>query len=62
MGTEICCLIVIQLFVAWIIVLILVELLSKGNDLGSGFSLFIATNICETICSKALSPTTVNAS
>ena len=58
MGTEICCLIVIKLFVAWIIVLILDELLSKGNDLGSGFSLFI----CETISSKALSPTTVNAS
>ena len=28
--------------------------------LGSGISLFIATNICETIVWKAFSPTTIN--
>ena len=60
MGTGICCLIVIQLFVAGLIVLLLDELLSKGYGLGSGISLFIATNICETIVWKAFSPTTVN--
>merc|ERR1712157_337201 len=43
MGTGICSLIVIQLFVAGMIVLLLDELLSKGYGLGSGISLFIAT-------------------
>jgi protein transport protein SEC61 subunit alpha len=36
------------------------ELLQKGYGLGSGISLFIATNICENIVWKALSPTTIN--
>ena len=31
-----------------------------GYGLGSGISLFIATNICETIVWKAFSPATVN--
>merc|ERR1719159_2131029 len=60
MGTGICCLIVIQLFIAGIIVIILDELLQKGYGLGSGISLFIATNICETIVWKSFSPTTIN--
>lgn len=33
---------------------------SSGYGLGSGISLFIATNICETIVWKAFSPATVN--
>lgn len=49
-----------QLFVAGLIVLLLDELLQKGYGLGSGISLFIATNICETIIWKSFSPTTVN--
>jgi len=53
-------LIVIQLFIAGLIVLLLDELLQKGYGLGSGISLFIATNICETIIWKAFSPTTLN--
>ena len=53
-------LIITQLFFAGIIVLILDELLQKGYGLGSGISLFIATNICETIIWKAFSPTTIN--
>jgi len=53
-------LIVIQLFFAGIIVLCLDELLQKGYGLGSGISLFIATNICETIVWKAFSPQTIN--
>jgi protein transport protein SEC61 subunit alpha len=53
-------LIIMQLFVAGIIVIILDELLQKGYGLGSGISLFIATNICETIVLKDFSPTTIN--
>ncbi|KAE8708866.1 Detected protein of confused Function [Hibiscus syriacus] len=34
----------------------------KGYGLGSGISLFIATNICENIIWKAFSPTTINSS
>jgi len=53
-------LIILQLFFSCIIVIILDELLQKGYGLGSGISLFIATNICENIVWKAFSPTTIN--
>jgi protein transport protein SEC61 subunit alpha len=53
-------LIITQLFFAGVIVIILDELLQKGYGLGSGISLFIATNICENIIWKAFSPTTIN--
>eukprot|EP00894_Picocystis_sp_ML_P002226 jgi/Pico_ML_1/52743/g3407.t2 len=53
-------LIVLQLVMAGIIVICLDELLQKGYGLGSGISLFIATNICENIIWKAFSPTTIN--
>merc|ERR1719498_1930373 len=53
-------LIIIQLFIAGVIVIVLDELLQKGYGLGSGISLFIATNICESIVWKAFSPTTMN--
>merc|ERR1711967_76077 len=43
-----------------VILIILDELLQKGYGLGSGISLFIATNICETIVWKTFSPTTIN--
>uniref|UniRef100_A0AC35TZL0 Plug_translocon domain-containing protein n=1 Tax=Rhabditophanes sp. KR3021 TaxID=114890 RepID=A0AC35TZL0_9BILA len=59
-GMGICLLIVIQLVIASLIVLLLDELLQKGYGLGSGISLFIATNICETIIWRAFSPTTIN--
>jgi preprotein translocase SecY subunit len=52
-------LIILQLFFAGIIVICLDELLQKGYGLGSGISLFIATNICEQIIWKAFSPYTV---
>lgn len=39
--------------------MILDELLSKGYGIGSGVSLFIATNISENIVWKAFSPFTV---
>jgi protein transport protein SEC61 subunit alpha len=42
------------------IVILLDELLQKGYGLGSGISLFIATNVCEQILWKAFSPMTVN--
>merc|ERR1712187_702966 len=59
-GAGVCLLIIIQLFVAGLIVLLLDELLQKGYGLGSGISLFIATNMCEMIFWKAFSPTTQN--
>jgi len=61
LGAGNAVLIIIQLFFAGIIVIILDELLQKGYGLGSGISLFIATNICENIVWKAFSPTTINA-
>jgi len=47
-------------FFASILVLVWDELLSKGYGLGSAISLFIATNICETIIWKSFSPTTIS--
>lgn len=41
------------------IVILLDELLQKGYGLGSGISLFIATNICENILWKSFSPITI---
>lgn len=60
LGAGVCLLLILQLVVAGLIVILLDELLQKGYGLGSGISLFIATNICETIVWKAFSPTTVN--
>lgn len=58
-GVAISLLLVFQLMFASFIVLLLDELLSKGYGLGSGISLFTATNIAEQIFWKALAPTTV---
>eukprot|EP00474_Spongospora_subterranea_P008352 CRZ08810.1 hypothetical protein [Spongospora subterranea] len=60
LGAGNAILIVVQLLLAGLIVAMLDELLEKGYGLGSGISLFIATNICENIVWKAFSPTTVN--
>jgi protein transport protein SEC61 subunit alpha len=60
LGAGNAILIILQLFFAGIIVIILDEMLQKGYGLGSGISLFIATNICENIVWKAFSPTTIN--
>merc|ERR1719310_2249372 len=60
LGATNAILIIIQLFVAGVIVIVLDELLQKGYGMGSGISLFIATNICESIVWKAFSPTTMN--
>ena len=59
-GAGICLILVFQLFIAGIIIILLDELMENGYGLGSGISLFIATNICETILWKAFSPTTYN--
>ena len=59
-GAGIALLLIIQLCVAAVITMLLDELLQKGYGLGSGISLFIATNICENIVWKAFSPTTYN--
>jgi protein transport protein SEC61 subunit alpha len=52
-------LILLQLFTAGVVVILLDELLQKGYGLGSGISLFIATNICENILWKCFSPITI---
>merc|ERR1719199_1350404 len=52
--------IVAQLTIASIIVMLLDELLQKGHGIGSGISLFIATNICETVAWKAMSPAKIS--
>lgn len=51
-------LIILQLVFASYILLMLDEMLNKGYGIGSGISLFIATNICETILWKSFSPIT----
>jgi len=53
-------LIVIQLTTSGVICILLDELLHKGYGFGSGISLFIAVNICETIVWKSFSPFTMN--
>lgn len=60
LGLGVCILIVFQLSFAGLIVLLLDEMMQKGYGLGAGISLFIATNICETIVWKAFSPQTFN--
>merc|ERR1712166_1491888 len=60
LGAGNAILIIMQLFFAGVIVIVLDELLQKGYGLGSGISLFIAVNICESIVWKALSPSTMN--
>ena len=58
-GAFTAILIILQLFFAGVIVIILDEFLQKGYGLGSGISLFIATNICENVVWRAFSPTTI---
>ena len=52
-------LIILQLTFAGIVVIMLDDMMQKGFGLGSGISLFIATNICENILWRALSPITI---
>ncbi|KAJ3280594.1 translocon subunit, partial [Rhizoclosmatium sp. JEL0117] len=59
-GAGICFILVLQLCFAALLTMLLDELLQKGYGLGSGISLFIATNICESIVWRAFSPTTYN--
>eukprot|EP00494_Astrolonche_serrata_P026289 UN26550 len=51
--------IILQLFVAGIVVLMLDDLLTKGYGIGSAISLFIACNICENIFWQTFSFRTV---
>lgn len=52
-------LLILQLTFAAVMVLYLDELLQKGYGIGSGISLFIATNISENVLWKAFSPVTI---
>ena len=58
-GVINCMLLIFQLVFAGSMVMVLDELLSKKYGLGSGISLFIATNISENIMQKNISPFTV---
>lgn len=60
MGYVTAFLIVAQLTLAGILCILMDDMLQKGYGLGSGISLFIATNICESIVWAAFSPTTYN--
>jgi len=60
LGTGNCIIIILQLFIAGVLVLLLDEMLTKGYGMGSGISLFIATNICEQVVWRSFSPTTYN--
>lgn len=60
LGSTNAILIITQLFLAGVCVISLDELLQRGYGIGSGISLFIATNICESIVWKTFSPTTIN--
>lgn len=60
LGVGVCLLLVLQLVFAGIVVILLDELLQKGYGLGSGISLFTATNVCEQVFWKAFAPTTSN--
>jgi protein transport protein SEC61 subunit alpha len=60
LGAGNAIIIIIQLIIAGLLIICLDELLQKGYGLGSGISLFIATNVCENIIWKSFSPTTIN--
>lgn len=60
LGLAVCLLLILQLVFASIVVILLDELLQKGYGLGSGISLFTATNVCEQIFWKTFAPTTTN--
>jgi len=60
LGLGVCILIVLQLVASGLIILLLDEVLQAGYGIGSGISLFIATNICESIMWKSFSPRTVD--
>ncbi|KAH7825443.1 putative Secretory protein 61 A (Sec61A) [Monocercomonoides exilis] len=51
---------VVQLSVSGLVITLLDEFLQKGYGIGSGISLFIATNICENIVWQCFSPNTAN--
>ncbi|KAG8950583.1 translocon subunit [Tulasnella sp. 419] len=60
LGAGVFLLLILQLIVPALIVILLDELLQKGYGLGSGITLFLVTNVCESIVWKAFSPTTFN--
>lgn len=60
LGIGVCLLLILQLVFASIVVILFDELLQKGYGLGSGISLFTATNVCEQVFWKAFAPTTSN--
>lgn len=62
LGVAVSLLLILQLVFAGIVVILLDELLQKGYGLGSGISLFTATNVCEQVFWKTFAPTTTTSS
>jgi len=60
LGSLRCCALIAQLFFSGVMVMLLDELLQKGYGLGSGISLFIATNIAESVVWRTFSPIVIN--
>jgi protein transport protein SEC61 subunit alpha len=60
LGSVTAVLIIVQLFVAGMIVVMLDDLLSKGYGIAGGLNLFLVTNICENILWQMFSPMTYN--
>ncbi|KMT13285.1 hypothetical protein BVRB_4g085450 [Beta vulgaris subsp. vulgaris] len=60
LGVTNSVLVVLQLTCAGIVILCLDEMLDKGYGLGSGITLFTASNICENVIWMTLSPATIN--
>lgn len=60
LGMPMCAIIIMQLITSTMICILLDDLLQKGWGIGSGTSLFIATNVCDTIVWKCFSPSTIN--
>ncbi|KAG9390296.1 SecY/SEC61-alpha family [Carpediemonas membranifera] len=59
-GVPTAVLIIAQLTITGVIVNLLDEMLTKGYGMGSGSSLFIACNVCESIVWKSFSITTID--
>lgn len=62
LGAGKCVLLVLQLVIAGVVTILLDELLVRGYGLGSGISLFLTTNVGQSVVWKAFSPSTITTS
>ncbi|KAJ3100137.1 translocon subunit [Phlyctochytrium planicorne] len=59
-GAGVSALLIAQLVLATLVISLLDEVLQKGYGLGTAFSLFIGTTVCQSIAWKTFSPISVN--